>query len=188
MVAAAFIAIAVTAAVRAVDVIDTLPAKFETWPKVTLLADETDSPPKGEAPPAPTIPLKVTVPVPAVRLRELRLLDPRVLKAMFPGPDPVSTTTLPFNVVALTKVTLPPVVVISPAVLIPVDPVNDTVPPEVISPVDKMVKAPPDAVMLMFPTVEVMLAVVVVPVPPIIVISPVAPITPLIKAVPVEAV
>ena len=182
--------------------------------KLTSVAETILMSPSRLTPAAPpTAPTKLMFPVPAVSVRLLSLFEPRVeLKATVPL-DNVFTSTLPFNVVALTKVTLSPVVVISPAVLIPVDPVNDTVPPEVISPAAKMVKAPADAarvtvpaptfatevmaappkerapvvaVIPIFPAVEVIPAVVVTPVLPVIVTVPLLEIAPPIVTDPAE--
>jgi hypothetical protein len=138
-VAPAFRAIAVEEEVNPVAVIETFPEIFEAWSKVTLLAEETVKAPSGERPPAPTIPLKVISPVPAVKLKVLEFPDPRVeSKSIVPGPEPVLIAILPERVVALLKLTSAPVVKISPAVTMPVAPVSSMVPPEVISPAERM--------------------------------------------------
>ena len=83
---------------------------------------------------SPTGPVKVTLPVPAVRVKLLGLRSSVLRKLMSPAPTPVSTAIDPSIVVAELKFTTSPVVVMLPAVLMPAALVKLTAPSEVMSP------------------------------------------------------
>ena len=83
---------------------------------------------------SPTAPVKVTLPVPAVRFKPKKKMSSVLAKLMSPISAPVSTANDPSIVVAELKFTTSPVVVMSPAVLMPAALVKLTAPSEVMSP------------------------------------------------------